>query len=157
MKEFARDIMRRSFQTLHEEMSIMEAVNAFKSSGATEERMIFGMMVTDRNDRLVGMLSLYDILLFILPKYAHIWGAIEDLDISRMITSSCEQARNIRVADIMTSEVISVGPDANLILLLDIMIKKHVRRIPVIEEERIQGIVYLSDIFNHIADRLTQS
>ena len=155
MKELARNIMSRKFHTLNEEMSISEAVRNFKSAGAAEGRKLFGMMVTDKSGKLVGMLSMYDILLFIRPKHVHIWGMMEDLDISGMIASSCAQARNVRVADIMTSEIISVTPDTHLLLVLDVMIKKHVRRLPVIEDDHIQGIIYISDVFHHIVDQLT--
>ena len=155
MKELAKDIMSRLFHTLNEELSISEAVKIFKSAGAEEGRKLFGMMVTDNSGKLVGMLSMYDILLFIRPKHVHIWGMMEDLDISGMIASSCAQARNVRVADIMTSEIISVTPDTHLLLVLDVMIKKHVRRLPVIEDDHIQGIIYISDVFHHIVDQLT--
>jgi CBS domain-containing protein len=39
-------------------------------------------------------------------------------------------------------------------MVLDIMIKKHIRRIPVIAEARIQGIIYISDLFYHLLDQL---
>lgn len=155
MKELAKDIMNREFHTLREEMSISEAVKMFQSAGAAEGRKMFGMMVADTSGRLAGMLSMYDILLFIRPKHVHIWGMMEDLDVSGMIASSCAQARNVRVADLMTTEAICVTPDTHLLLVLDIMIKKHVRRLPVIAGDQIQGIIYISDVFHHVADQLT--
>jgi len=155
MKELAKDIMSREFHTLREEMSISEAVKMFNSAGTEEGRKVFGMMVTDKTGRLAGMLSMYDILLFIRPKHVHIWGMMEDLDISGMIASSCAQARNVRVADIMSSEIISVTPDTHLLLVLDIMIKKHVRRLPVIADDQIQGIIYISDVFYHVMDQFS--
>ena len=36
-------------------------------------------MVTDEYDRLVGMLSMYDILLFVRPKHVEIFGEMDDL------------------------------------------------------------------------------
>jgi len=39
-------------------------------------------------------------------------------------------------------------------MVLDLMIKKHIRRLPVIEEGKIAGIVYISDLFYHLLDRL---
>jgi CBS domain-containing protein len=34
------------------------------------------------------------------------------------------------------------------------MIKKHVRRLPVVEGQKIIGIVYISDLFNHLLERI---
>ena len=150
MTEFARDIMSKTFHTLRPEMSIGEAVKLFETSSVAEGRKMFGMIVTDTHEKIIGMLSLYDILLFLRPKHVNIWGMMEDLDVSGMIASSCEKAKSVRVADIMTSEVVSVTPDTHLLLVLDIMIKKHIRRLPVQDGERIQGIIYISDLFHHV-------
>ncbi len=135
-------------------MTIAEAVKVFTAASAAEDRKMFGMMVTDEDSKIIGMLSMYDILVFINPKHVHIWGMMEDLDISGMIAASCEQARSILVADIMTTEVVSVTPDTHLLMVLDIMLKKHVRRLPVLEDDRVKGIIYISDLFYHILSRM---
>jgi CBS domain-containing protein len=54
----------------------------------------------------------------------------------------------------MTTEVITITPDTHLLLIIDIMIKKHVRRLPVLENNKIVGIVYLADLFRHLVDKL---
>ena len=55
----------------------------------------------------------------------------------------------------MTPDVVTVGPNANLMMVLDTMIKKHVRRLPVVEEQRIIGIVYISDLFSQLLERIS--
>jgi CBS domain-containing protein len=152
--ETARDVMTSTFHTLTPEMTISEAVAQFRAAEAAEGRKVFGMMVTDPDGRLAGMLSMYDLLLFIRPKHIEIWGNMEDVDIAGLVETACDQARKIRVGDIMTPEIISVTPETHLLVVLDIMIKKHVRRIPVLENGKIQGIVYISDLFHHLCDRL---
>ncbi len=155
MNVAVKDVMSRRFHVLSPQMLLSQAVGMFKTAGEAEGRKIFGMMVTDPEGRLVGMLSMHDILLLIRPKHIHIWGAMEDVDIAGLVESSCRQTRLIRVGDVMTREVISVTPDTHLLVALDIMIKKHIRRIPVIETDQIQGILYISDLFYHLADALT--
>lgn len=154
MKVLVKDVMTQQFHTLSPDMSLSQAVGMFKTAGEQEGRKTFGMMVTEDNGRLIGMLSMYDILLLIQPKHIHIWGAMEDVDIAGLVESSCRQARTIRVGDAMTPDVISVTPDTHLLVALDIMIKKHIRRIPVIEDEKIQGILYISDLFYHLVEAL---
>ena len=58
------------------------------------------------------------------------------------------------VGDIMTTELITITPDTHLLLIIDIMIKKHVRRLPVLEGGKIVGIVYISRVFDHLLERL---
>ncbi len=155
MKAMARDIMATDFHTLTPDMTVADAVGMFRQAGQREQRKIFGMMVTDENRQLVGMLSMYDILLFIRPKHIHVWGAMEDIDTAGLVESACERAKKVRVGDLMTPEVVTVTPETHLLVILDIMIKKHIRRLPVIEDNKIIGIVYISGLFYHLLERLS--
>jgi CBS domain-containing protein len=53
----------------------------------------------------------------------------------------------------MTAEVITVSPDTNLLLIVDIMTRKHIRRIPVIENGKLIGVVHISNVFFHLMER----
>lgn len=150
----AKDVMTPRFHTLAPEMPISEAVKRFKQATEAEGRKIFGMLVTDGNGRMVGMLSMYDILLFIQPKHVHIWGAMDDVDIVGLVDDACDRAKTILVGDIMTTEIISITPETHILSVLDIMIKKHIRRIPVVRDGRIEGIVYISDLFYRLVDKM---
>jgi CBS domain-containing protein len=154
MRATAKDVMSTKFHTLLPDNPISEAVKMFKKASEEEQKKVFGMMVTNDEDRLIGMLSMYDILLFVRPKHIHIWGMMEDIDIAGLVDNACEKAKSILVGDIMTTDVITVTPDTHLMIILDIMIKKHIRRIPVLEEEKAVGIVYVSNLFYHLLDRL---
>jgi len=79
---------------------------------------------------------------------------MEDIDTEGLIGRACEKAKTILVGDIMTTDLITVSKDTHLMMVLDIMIKKHIRRIPVLEEEKAIGIVYISNLFYHLLDRL---
>ena len=70
----ASDFMDTRFHVLHPQQTIAEAVSAFQEASEGEKKKIFGMMVTDDDDRLVGMLSMYDILNFVQPKHVAIFG-----------------------------------------------------------------------------------
>jgi CBS domain-containing protein len=54
----------------------------------------------------------------------------------------------------MTTDVITVSPDTPALFVLDLMIKKHVRRLPVVDGGKIIGMVYISDLFYKIVDKL---
>jgi CBS domain-containing protein len=146
----AREIMQTRFHTLSPRDTIAEAVKHFQTAIENERKKVFGLMVTDVNDHLVGMLSMYDILLFIQPKHAHIWGEMEDIDPSELYEERLEKVKTILVGDIMTPEVVTIAPDTHLMVIADIMIKKHIRRLPVVDGQEVVGIVFVSDVFNHL-------
>lgn len=151
----ARNVMATAFRTLRSDLTVMDAIKLFQKASQEEQRRIFGMIVTDEAGRLIGMLSMYDILLFVRPKHVHIWGTITDIDVSGLMEVVSERAKAVRVGELMTTHVITVTPDTHVMVILDIMIKKHIRRIPVVSGEEVEGMVYLSDLFYFLVDKLS--
>ena len=147
---FARDFMDKQFHTFHPQQNIGEAFSAFQNATEIEGKKIFGMMVTDDNDRLVGILSMYDILNYVQPKHAAIFGEMDDLDPNQFYRNRLNTIQSILVGDIMTTEVVTIHPDTHLMVIAEIMIKKHIRRLPVVNNQTVVGIVYVSDIFKRI-------
>ncbi|MGQ9688037.1 MAG: CBS domain-containing protein [Desulfobaccales bacterium] len=154
MGETAWDVMDPHFRTLTPHMTVAEAVAALEQASEASGRRVFGMLVVDDIGRLVGMLSVYDIFLLLRPKHTHIWGEMADLDLSGFLDTACNRAKPVLVGDIMTTDLITITPDTHLLLIIDIMIKKHVRRLPVLEEGRVVGMVYLSRVFDYLMKRL---
>jgi CBS domain-containing protein len=157
MGDTAKDVMERRFLTISPEMTIREAVGIFRQAAAVTGQRVFGLMVQDGQGKLVGMLSMYDIFLLLRPKHIHIWGEMSDLDLSGIIDSACQKAGKMLVGDIMTTDLITITPNTHLLHVLDIMIKKHVRRIPVMENSEVIGMVYISRVFDHLLDKLTSA
>ena len=153
MKTTAKDVMRTDFKTLNPDSPISEALEIFKAS-KQEGKTIFGIMVTDKDGSIAGMMSMYDVLLFLLPKHVKIWGNISDIEIEGIIDRTADKLKNLFVGDIMTPKVMSIGPDTHLLMVLDIMIKKHVRRLPVVSNGEAVGMVYISDLFSHLLERV---
>ncbi len=153
MKTIVKDVMKTEFKTVGPDFPISQALEVFRASKQAG-KTIFGMMVIDKEGTIVGMLSMYDILLFLLPKHVKIWGNMDDIEIEGIIDHAASKLKNIYVGDIMTPKVISVTPDTHLMMVLDIMVKKHVRRLPVVTHGEAVGMIYISDLFNHLLERV---
>ena len=50
----------------------------------------------------------------------------------------------------------TIPADAHLFMVMEIMIQKHIRRLPVVDQEKILGIIYRSDLFDHLMDTLVR-
>jgi CBS-domain-containing membrane protein len=61
-----------------------------------------------------------------------------------------EQFKDLKVEQIMSTPVLTVGPDDHLMVVIDKMVKNHCRRLPVVDGDHVLGIVYLSDVFYHL-------
>lgn len=152
MKTTAKDIMVTDYKVLTPDSQISDALQIFKDS-IEEKNTIYGIMVLDPNRSIAGVISMYDILLFLLPKHVKIWGNISDIEIEGIIDQAAGKLGPLLVGDIMTPKVITISPQTHLMMILDIMIKKHIRLVPVVEDDHLAGIVNISDLFHHLLQR----
>ena len=86
MSVTARDVMETRYRTLSPQTPITEAVKILEEASEQRGQRVFGIMVTDEEGHLVGMLSMYDILLLMRPKHIHIWGEMKDIDTNAAFT-----------------------------------------------------------------------
>ena len=149
----ASDVMTTSFTTLKPDNTIAEAVKRFKEASRQQGKNVFGLMVTDDTDKLVGMLSMYDILLFVQPRHASVWQELTETDQAQAFGDLLGRVKSIQVGDLMTPDVLTIEPQTHLTAIVDIMIRRHVRRLPVVSEGQVVGIVYISDLFYHLLQR----
>ena len=147
---YATDVMTTRFITLKPDNTISEAVTRFQSASLEQGKNVFGLMVTDDTDRLVGMLSMYDILLFVQPRHANIWQELEDEEQAGAFRELLGRVKSIRVGDLMTTDVVTITPETPLLAIVDIMIKRHIRRLPVVRDQEVVGIVYISDLVYYL-------
>ena len=155
MAEYAREIMSIDYVSVHPELPLSEAVKLFLPTDPGKQRRIFGIMVVDEEGVLKGMLSMYDILLFLNPKHVRLWGEMTDLELGGLIDRALGRLKGILVGDIMTHEMVTITPETHLLAVVDLMIRKHIRRLPVVEGGKVVGIVFISDVFNALLSQFT--
>jgi CBS domain-containing protein len=154
MATTARDVMITRFRTLRPEMNIARAVREFDAASAEAGVPVFGMVVTDDEDRLIGLLAMYDILLLLRPKHVHLWGELTGIDTEGLVAETLRRTRRVQVGDIMTTDLITVTPETHIFKVLDLMISRHIRRVPVVEAGRMVGLVLLSRVFRVLSRRM---
>lgn len=60
----------------------------------------------------------------------------------------------LTVADVMTTRVVSVSPDADAVAVAHLMGERKIRHVPVLEGENLLGIVGIRDVLGVLAERL---
>ena len=73
-------------------------------------------------------------------------GIITDSDIIKKVVAKDSKPSTIKVKDIMSHPIIYVTPEADIEKVKDIMIKRKIRRLPVISNGKLVGIITASDI-----------
>jgi acetoin utilization protein AcuB len=125
---FIREIMTRNPITIRPQSDYLAAI-ALMRAGKLRR-----LPVIDDDQRVVGMVSL-DKLKMKKPEEAARTRAVQSDGIL------------MRVRDVMSTPVISVSPDYPMEEAARLMVEKRISSLPVVEDEKLVGIVTDSDIF----------
>ena len=84
-------------------------------------------------------------------------GIVTERDYLRKVALFGRASRTTRVEEIMSSGLISVGPDTPLEECMTMMTSNHIRHLPVFDGTDLAGIVSIGDLVKYLAgDRLAQ-
>ena len=109
----AKDVMTTDVVTIDPDTTLEKAI------GMLVNNKISGMPVCDKNGKVVGMISEKDLLNFIFSG----------------------NLNNTKIKEAMSTHIISFPPDADLDKIALVMGEKQIRRVPIIENEKLLGIV----------------
>lgn len=98
------------------------------------DRRIGATVVVDQNDRLVGLLS--------------------ERDFVRVLAARGEECARLTVADAMNQSVGSCKPGDSIAGVMALMTERRHRHLPVMQEDRLVGIVSLGDVVKHHVDEI---
>lgn len=145
----ARDLMSTRVVTVSPDTSVREI------AALMVEKHVSGVPVIDENDSLVGMISEGDLLrrpeLGTEKHHRRRWLSF--------FTDAQEEAREftkthaMRAEEVMTKSVSYVGEDTSLGDVVSMMEKEDVKRLPVLTDGRVVGIVSRVDLLRTLASR----
>lgn len=85
---------------------------------------------------------------------SRILGIVSERDVVRAVAKGGSAALDRRVADIMTSDVVTCGPDDRIGDLMIMMTENRVRHLPVTRNGNMIGIVSIGDVVKYRVDEL---
>ncbi len=109
--------------------SIGPDAKVFKALEFMAEKNIGAVLVME-GDRLVGVLS--------------------ERDYARKVILKGHASKDLAVRDIMTADVACVAPETTPEEAMALMVDKHIRHLPVIEGDRVIGVISIGDVVKAI-------
>jgi CBS domain-containing protein len=142
----ASDVMTRNVISVAPDATVAQAVELMLDRG------ISGLFVVDASGTLAGIVTEGDLLRRdeLGTERRRSWWL-------RLIASPGRQAADFtrthgrRVADVMTHDVISVKADAPLEEIVTLMEERRIKRVPVLEGDRVVGVVSRADLLRALA------
>ena len=83
-------------------------------------------------------------------------GIFTERDLIRAFATHREDVLGMKVSEVMTTPVVTVGPDDDLQDVADMMMLMQIRRIPVVERQRTVGILTRGRVMEAQAERMKQ-
>jgi len=106
-------------------ISLQKDVSAYDAVKLMNENRI-GCLVVVNNGQVVGILTERDIL--------------------ERVLEECKNPKETKVSEIMTRQVVVGRPDMELVEATELMFQKKVKKLPIVEGNRLVGLVTLTDI-----------
>ena len=137
------DVMEADWPTLGPEQTVEDAIKLFAESG------ISGAPVVE-DGRLAGILTEGDLIFrdaeIRAPGFLDILGGVIPLGNWDEYREETLKSAGVTVGEVMTREVITVGPEASLAEAATVMAEEGVKLLPVVEEDVLRGILTRMDI-----------
>jgi len=83
-------------------------------------------------------------------------GIASERDYARKVILQGRSSHDTPVAVIMSSPVVCVGPHDSVAECMSIMTEKHIRHLPVIDGERVIGVVSIGDLVKELIEEQKQ-
>jgi CBS domain-containing protein len=84
-------------------------------------------------------------------------GIISERDYARKVILQGKASKSTKVSEIMTRDVLTIHPDQTVEEAMEIMGRKHIRHLPVVEEKRVIGVISIMDTNRNIIYRQRQT
>ena len=118
----ASDIMTKPVITAGRDMKLTKAIDLML------RWHISGMPVVDEGGKLIGIISELDIMNFAFDGLAH----------------------ETTVEEAMSKDVVSFPPDADIETIINVCVTRRIRRVPVLQDGKVVGIVSRRDVLREM-------
>jgi len=118
-----RDVMSKDVKVVRPDSSVKEVV-------ATMNKFDIGSIVVVQGDRPVGIITERDIL--------------------RRVVQPCLAPETLTARQVMTSPLLTISETASIDEAAKLMAKKKVKKLPVMNKQKLIGIVTLTDIVSKV-------
>ena len=83
---------------------------------------------------------------------ARLAGILSERDYARKVVLEGRSSKDTPVRDIMTADVVAVGPDDSAGRCMALVTERRIRHLPVVENDTVVGVVSIGDLVKAVID-----
>jgi CBS domain-containing protein len=146
----AAQFMTKQFLTISPEMSVEELARLLLRKDVT------GAVIVDKKGKLLGVVTDGDLIAkeknLHLPTVVSIFDSVVYLETSEHFKGELHKMVATKVEDIYTRDPVTVDMDTSLSDIATIMSEKKIHFLPVMDEERVEGVVGRREILKALSE-----
>jgi len=119
---------------------------------STKGKEVFSVLSTITVYEALGVMSEKNIGAILIIEEGVLKGILSERDYARKIALKAKSSKKTLVYEIMEENVVTVKPTDNLDYCMELMNTKRVRHLPVSENDKIIGIISISDVVKAIIE-----
>ncbi|MEW6216869.1 MAG: CBS domain-containing protein [Candidatus Bipolaricaulota bacterium] len=140
-----REFMRCDLTSVELDTTVSHVIYLLHQSG------LASLPVVDEDGRVVGVISERDLIRAVLPGYVDMLQSVAFLPSLDQLSRRLHEIGPRPVAEFMTEDVVAARPDDNDLHVADLMIRKGLKQIPVLDDQkRLVGVVRRIDLLHRL-------
>ncbi len=117
---------------------------------------ISGAPVVNKRGKIMGIISDKDIFSHLFPDEQEFYANMEYWVTPGRLEKEASNIKGLKAKHIMTKEVISVSPDDSIMHACALVLINKVRRLPVVDNGKIIGIVSTRTLYNSFINKIAK-
>jgi CBS domain-containing protein len=98
----------------------------------------------------IALMAAKDVAAVLVISEGNLVGIVSARDYGRKVVLQGKSSRDVQVQEIMTTSLVTVTPDTSVLDAMALMIRHHIRHLPVLAEGELDGIVSMADLVSEV-------
>jgi CBS domain-containing protein len=141
------DIMTKQVHTIGPHQTLKECAEILK------KHHINGLVVTEKG-LVKGVITKADIFRAMLPSYSDILEDENNIASFEYIEERAHKLYDLKVSALMGTPPVTITGDTPIVKAGSLMILRRVKQVPVVDNDKLLGIVTLTDIISSITEKV---
>ena len=141
-----KEIMKSPVITVGKDATLKECGDLLEKHG------INGAPVVD-DDHVVGLITRADIFRSILPRYPEIFKDERHLMDFEYMEERIRKVTKIEVSELMGSPAMTLDQETAIVKAGSIMTLRKIKQMPVMKDDKLVGIITLTDVFRNLMEK----